>query len=487
MELRDFPRPKDDTGVGFHYYPDVYHYRRDDMRRWIPALKEMGTSWLTVLSDLTERIPEAFVRELIANHIEPVVRIYTPVVYPVDQPALHRLVEDYQRWGVHYLHIFNEPNLDYEWSPDEWSKPGLVERFMDIQLPALNIMAEIGVIPLFAPLAPGGAYWDLTFFKTAMAILAARAKPSLIERMGICVHNYALNRPLTWGKGGAARWPQARPYHTPPGGEDHQGFYLFEWYDEVVRSHFNRSLPQVCGENGSRMGDAQQAGFPPITPERHAQIHVAMSQAVMDAQVPEYYFNNAFWLLANGDQSAQDGNPFEDHAWFKADGSRLPAIEAMKAMRKHPRERSQPAPSKPAPAPDADKPLYHYVLLPVFEAGVSEWYWGLVVDYVKAFRPSCGFDTAEAQLAAYVTIVGNSRGISEQAENELREAGCLVERIAGRDGKETHAMLLDLAQRQQRFLSYDDSRLSGETPKRALVSPDRSRANPPDVIQEWVW
>ncbi len=449
MKLEEFPKPKEDTGIGFHYYPDMYHYRREDMQRWIPELKAMGASWLTVLSDVSARIPEAFIRELIAHHIEPVVRIYTPVVYPVDRAALASLCRDYQQWGVHYVHIFNEPNLEAEWSPDEWNKPALVDRFMDIQLPCLEVMAATGVIPLLAPLAPGGNYWDLAFFKTAMDLLAARARPALIEQMGLCIHNYALNRPLTWGQGGAARWPQARPYHTPPGCEDQQGFHLFEWYDEIVRARLGRSLPQICGENGSRVGDAQQAGFPPITPERHAQVHVEMSQRVMEGKTPDYYFNNAFWLLSNG-----EGNPFEAHAWFKADGHRLPAVDAMKALRKHPRRASRPA--SPPPGPDPNKPLYHYLLLPVFESGVSEWYWGLVIEYVKAFKPVCGFDAGEARLARYVTILGNSRGVSGKTEQELRAAGCLVERIAGRDGQETQAILRAMAQSGRRFRTLEE-------------------------------
>ncbi len=481
MELANFFRPPEDTGIGFHYFPDACHYRREDLARWVPELKMMGASWLTVISDLTERIPQAFIRELIVNHIEPVVRIYTPVVCPVDLNALRQLAEDYCKWGMHYAHIFNQPNLDDEWSVDEWNKPALVERFMEIQLPCLQVMAQAGLTPLFAPLAPGGAYWDLSFFKAAMTILAARAQPALIEQMGICVHNYAFNRPLTWGKGGAARWPEARPYHTPPGSQDHQGFYLFEWYNEVARAQLGRSLPQLCGENGCHIGDAQQSGFPPITPERHAQLHVEMSKLVMEGQSPDYYFNNAFWLLAAERDGQAGDNHFEQDAWFKANG-KLPAVEALKALRKHPRKKPQAAVRHTQPQPDPNKPLYHYVILPASETGSSEWHWGSVADYVRAFHPLCGFDADEARLARYVTIVGNPRGVSDKVEDSLRAAGCQVERIAGRNGAETQAILQDLARRGKRFRSLETS-----APKARPPSAQEDQKASAPAPQEWVW
>jgi hypothetical protein len=475
MELTNFFRPPEDTGIGFHYFPDTGHYRREDLNRWVPELKMMGTSWLTVISDLTQRIPKAFICELIANHIEPVVRIYTPVVCPVDLDALRQLAKDYGKWGVHYAHIFNEPNQDYAWNSDEWSKPALVERFTELQLPCLQVMAQAGLTPLFAPLAPGGAFWDLSFFKTALAILAARAQPSLIEQMGICVHNYAFNRPLTWGKGGAARWPEARPYQTPPASQDQRGFYLFEWYDQVARAQLGRSLPQLCGENGCHIGDAQQSGYPPITPERHAQLHVEMSKLVMEGQVPDYYFNNAFWLLAAESDSQAASNAFEEHAWFKAEG-KLPAVDALGALRKHPRKRAQPK-------PNPDKPLYHYVILPASESGASEWYWGMVSDYVRAFRPICGFDADEARLARYVTIIGNLRGVSDKVEESLRAAGCQVERIAGRNGAETQAILQDMARRGKRFRLLETS-----TSQAQPLSAQKDQPAPKaPASPEWVW
>jgi len=69
------------------------------------------------------------------------------------------------------------------------------------------------------------------------------------------------------------------------------------------------------------------------------------------------------------------------------------------------------------------------------------------MDYVKAFQPTCGFSPREAAQAQRVTIVGNEQGVSRDTENMLRLAGCVVERVAGRDGEETAALLKAVAQK----------------------------------------
>ena len=47
----------------------------------------------------------------------------------------------------------------------------------------------------------------------------------------------------------------------------------------------------------------------------------------------------------------------------------------------------------------------------------------------------CGFSPEEAAHAARVTIFGNEQGVSPAVEEQLRQAGCAVERISvGQDG-----------------------------------------------------
>ena len=62
-----------------------------------------------------------------------------------------------------------------------------------------------------------------------------------------------------------------------------------------------------------------------------------------------------------------------------------------------------------------------------------------------------GFSEDDAALAEYVTIVGGSLGISLKVEDQLREQGCKVDRIAGKNEDETRQMLDALVAKGERF------------------------------------
>jgi len=54
-----------------------------------------------------------------------------------------------------------------------------------------------------------------------------------------------------------------------------------------------------------------------------------------------------------------------------------------------------------------------------------------------------------------VSIVGNQAGIDEAGEQLLRNSGCKVERIAGRNEDETGRMLAELTRLDRRFRSFE--------------------------------
>src|SRR5579883_1081161 len=248
MRLDQFPRPRGDTGLGFYFCTDASRYDRQSAPYWLRELKDLGASWLVLTSDLERRIPEFFIRELIAAQIEPIIRVDVRPIHPVDRATLADLCRQYAEWGAYYLHVYTEPNLATRWRMEDWAAPGLVERFADILFPAIETVHLAGLFPLVSPLSPGGHYWDLTFLDHLLDLLARDERRHVFERLGLCAHNYASNRPLNWGKGGPERWPRARPYDCPNGSQDHRGFYLFEWYDAIVRDRLGHSIPILCGE-----------------------------------------------------------------------------------------------------------------------------------------------------------------------------------------------------------------------------------------------
>lgn len=87
-------------------------------------------------------------------------------------------------------------------------------------------------------------------------------------------------------------------------------------------------------------------------------------------------------------------------------------------------------------------PISHYLLLPAYAWGVSDWHLTAVRPYLKKFRPTLGFSLEEALLAERVTVVGNEHDYPEEALNALRAAGCLVERIGG-DGTSIATTLVE--------------------------------------------
>jgi hypothetical protein len=422
------------TTLGFHYFPDEMHYRQADAQAWLPELLAMDARWLTLTGSLTRAIPEPFVRQLIEAGIEPV--IHLPSV-PLERDALavttstlSMLFKTYARWGVKYVVPFAEPNTRAAWPSAAWGQAGLVQRFVDMLLPLLEAQAEAGLQPIFPPLKAGGEYWDTAFLEGALAGLATRGKQGLAQQMTIAVNLWTFNRPLDWGAGGKQRWANTRPYLTPPGSQDQRGFRIFEWYDQIVREQLGASLPFLCLAGGPRLGDRTDANYPPVTELWHASCIQQIVQMMHDALISPNLLNVSFWLLA-----APEGSPFAPEAWIQPGGSMLPAVQALKNMSRYGQrpQRRQLDESKSLNVPGAtgngDKPLKHYMLLPLFEWGVSEWHWQAALTYVKAHRPVCGFSAEEAARAQRVTLLGNEQGISSEVEEALRQAGCAVERI----------------------------------------------------------
>ncbi len=410
MKILDYPRPDGDTGIGFHWFPDVYHYSDEMYGTFMPRLKALGTSWLTILSEPDKPIPGFFVKGLIEQGIEPVVRIYTPTVRPFEQSTLRALCETYARWGVHYIHVYNEPNLEGEW--DTWNPDNLPETFMGHLLPCLETMYSVdGIVPVLTPLAPGGNYRDIEFFRIMLDQIIASGKTHLFNKLAIGIHNYALNHPLDWGQGGHEAWPCAEPLNTPPGCQDSNGFRQFEWYDELVRERTGKSLPMICGENGALPGSCEDANYVPVDAGLHAALHTEMARLVMENEVPYYVFNNAFWIL-----SAPEGSRFAEQRWYRDDGEPelADAIVALEALPKHPR----------ALIPTFNLPAQIRLLMPdgsVQPVSLEEYLRGVVPAEMPASAP---LEALKAQAVAARSYAVTSRRHAREGANLCTTTHC---------------------------------------------------------------
>jgi hypothetical protein len=363
----------------------------------------MGVSWLILLSDCAHPIPRFFIQELQLNDIEPVVGLHPPRAKPFNQDTLKSVIEAYAQVGVRYLYAYYEPNMMDQWSWDDWSQPGLVKRFMEMLIPCLERMQEAGLCPSLPPLRPGGNYQESAFLKEMLKAIRSQ-KEVLLEALAVCVQ-----APPLW---------------------EGQGFYPFERYDRIINGEVERSLPLLVTDNGPLEQDEVNAEG------------VVASAARLEEGLPRHLLNTSFGLLAS-----QEGSP---EAWYKPDGGRAPAVQALKVFRQWSLQ-DEPAPPLQKLSTGEDEGIYHYLLFPRWEWGVSERYWQSAFNYVKRFLPTCGFDPQDAASAQYVTIVGNSQGVDEAVEADLRASGCRVERISGLDGEEVKRIFDGLAQAGKRF------------------------------------
>ncbi len=423
------------TRIGFHYFPDTLHYRETDLQVWLPELRDLGASWLTMWSSYERAIPESFIHALTAAGIQPIIQFSLPLVNPPAPHDLKPLLDSYARWGVQYIDLFDRPNSRSAWSSGTWAQQDLVERFLDRFVPLADVVQKSGLAPVFPALEPGGSYWDTAFLHTALESLARRNLDGLLSQMALSAYAWTGERSLNWGAGGPERWPGARPYFTPTNEEDHRGFRIFDWYQSIARSALGHTCPMILFGVGSALDQAISQP-PSLNPLIHTQTNLTIGQLLAGEEaddpanpekclepVPPEVIAANFWLLA-----AAPGSPSLSQAWFQPEGNTLTVVGAFKQWIAN-REKKQ---AKTIKLNDLKvHPIAHYVLLPVYEWGVADWHLDIIRPFMKKHQPTVGYSLEEAAYAAHVTVIGNHHSFPEESLEALRQAGCQVERISG--------------------------------------------------------
>ena len=191
MDLRDYPRPKGDTGIGIHWsagFPAAVGLGqiRDF---WLPELQAMGVKWVKIsrhdggleLSHL-----------LLKNDIMPVVRLYRFQPNPGTLDAgMLTAVKDYVAAGVRYFEFNNEPDRGAEWQGNV-VPPDAVEIVARNAIVDMEAILAAGGYPGIPALATGST-WDLVG-----EICRQGRRDLLAEPVWQAVHNYSLNHPLDY-------------------------------------------------------------------------------------------------------------------------------------------------------------------------------------------------------------------------------------------------------------------------------------------------
>jgi hypothetical protein len=266
-----------------------------------------------------------------------------------------------------------------------------------------------------------------------------RSERAFLNKLTLSAYAWPDNRPITWGAGGPERWPGARPYHTPPGEEDHLGFRIFEWYLTISRAVLGERLPILLLGTGCQLGEQGDTSQAPVDEEAHTARNLAMIQALSTTEpvekkgdpsqiVPPQVIAGNFWLLA-----AESDHPAANNAWFQTDGSSLPIVGALKQWRETLHEEGlHPTPTQKTFEPDGSlRPIAHYLLLPTYDWGIADWHLEVIKPFIKNHRPTIGFSLVEAAQATRVTLLGGPQEFPDDILEDLRTAGCYVERIDG--------------------------------------------------------
>ncbi len=424
--------------MGFHYFPDTLHYREADLAMWLPRLKALDAAWIILQSETGRAIPEAFLYGLKQAGIEPIVHFAraTPTATNVafDLCEVRPLLEVYARWGVHYVIFYDRPNVRSTWPSRNWVQQDPVKSFVDRFLPVANLALSFGLTPIFPPLEPGGSYWDTAFLRTALEEMERREQDDLLRNLALSAYAWTGGHPLHWGQGGPERWPQARAYQVSPEGQDQRGFRIFDWYEAIAQAALRRSCPifllqagnpsdPTTGEDAADEKTLLAIGK--MLAQRPATLTEEEEEQITSEPLPPQVVACCFWLLA-----AEETQPYHAHAWFTLQTDSQGSIQES-ALAAAWRKRQIAKASLPKVTPTSQALIRHYLLLPGYEWGVSDWYLEISRPFIKKFRPTIGFSLQEARLSDRVTVVGNVPGFTREALVELQKQGCEVEWIDG--------------------------------------------------------
>ena len=363
MNLHEYPRPANDTGIGIHW--TVGYATSVGMSRirefWIPEMKSMGVKWVKIFNHDGAL---DFCDLLLAEGFMPVVRIYRPSPNP-GRLGVKELVhlDAMLRAGVRYFEFNNEPDVDAEWKGGRVPVNGL-DLTVENVIANMEVILERGGMPGVPALA-NGSRWDLVG-----KVVAAGRKDLFDGPVWQAIHNYARNRPLdypydignqegaafterfyralaseSWGEDAwrgrtlnevnRLRFDRRSPGATTA--DDHACWLAYEYFDALNRKHLGRSLPILSTECGHLTGEDVDPRYAATTPDLHmaqtleaCRIMMGTSQRFKHA--PDYYFCSAFWLLAN-EELGSTSTWWESHAWYSTrwPGGTLPAVRALQA------------------------------------------------------------------------------------------------------------------------------------------------------------
>lgn len=319
MKLQDYPRPKNDNGIGLHFRLDLVETQnKPHISEGVEWLQSVNAKWTLVAGQDWSQIGTA-ARLISDAGIMPVCRL----VCKIDKPFIdwETGVKTLLDLGLPaYMQIFNEPGDTREWhseNPD-------IQRFGEKWGDAAGRVLAAGGLP-----GMGGVLGEDEWLAAFNAVKAS-GNTAIWDKAWFCVHNYGSNHPPTYPYDDVnqkgipvsaeeyAKYKFSMPFdelnpfrlaHANPGAtvlqDDTTVLRVVEFKKWMVDS-LGFCLPMIGGEGGWQWETEEDLRYPKLPDEFHAQ-----------------YTREMFEWFQTGKLS--DGTPLMDElfcctAWIEADG-----------------------------------------------------------------------------------------------------------------------------------------------------------------------
>ena len=347
--LKAFPRPPQDNGIGLHFHVDL---RDAFITRTVPRLKSIRATWTLIFAQ-DELQAKRAAAACWPEGIMPVVRIGKLVDEPFDPiPYVDALREV---GAPPYVQIYNEPEDEREWEngdrPPNWA-----------QIFGRN-WARQAVRVFDAGGFPGIQVLDRSGFDEAVNHVAAMGRQDIWKKAFFVHHNYGSNHPPDYPY-------DERNQRDNPGQtilQDYICVLKFLAHAAWMQERIGFVLPIIGGEGGWVFGSEEDGRYSKVERALHARYHAEMFQWFRTGMLsngeplPDYLFSITPWIAGSFTFAGQN--------WWDnilvPEGKLTDTIEAVRAIPPFVRrfswdeETGQPEPQEPEPEepkPEEPKP-----------------------------------------------------------------------------------------------------------------------------------
>ena len=440
MESYGFSTNRKSKKLGFHYYKDAGHFDDPSLDYWLPKLQAAGTSWLIVYAPEKGEIPENVIQPLRDVRMEPIVVLGYSISEPPSLQIFRQRMAYFHSIGIHMVQLFNRPNMRSSWAAEDWIKPGLVSRFVRRYADYAAACVKEKIIPLFPLLEPGGDYWDLAFLQSSVKQIRKEFSDSLLSNLVFTASAGLNHHPLSWNEGGPELIPSPVPYDEQQ--IDHRGFYLFRWYEEILKKELGKSVPLLLMNAG--MWDASSGIFDVVTRESRQQylniLNLLQDVTVKaDGAIPSYILSCCIYKLPTT-ESLSASVPAEQEKPF---GKNLSPAEADPAQNSKKRSIFSNFIDFHKQVGTNIATIFHYAgkvfqggrlkdyfLLPEVSSLFTEDQLNTIRQYIKMHKCASGNDLNEALASKNVIMVDDQALYPAYMLRQLQDRGCAVHTVS---------------------------------------------------------